>query len=269
MNNDKTSKDKTINGKEVSVIKQDLAAPFSKNEVEPLDNRDFFNVNACKYYERIMSVVGAENLRIEFNELTNYKIGDVDTFTVHCTITVFYDCGDVALCGEAYGGDDIKYKKDKLTQNEADKRREPVGFKNAITSIQQYAFKNACYNLCGMGKDIRDMNKEVSKQKKNGKGATNGSRNNADEIVSIAVKTNGSFIEQGTGNLKIKVADTATGEVYELIFWKNVIKELGTIFESLKKKILVEGSSSFVVVGTKHLYKNTMQLHFVKFGDKK
>lgn len=258
-----------INGKEVSEIKEALAAPFSEKEVEPLDNRDFYNVNACKYYERIMSVVGVENLRIEFNELTNYKIGDVDAFTVHCKITVYYDCGDVALYGEAYGADDIKYMKDKDTRHEDEKVRKPVGFKNAITSIQQYAFKNACYNLCGMGKDIRDMNKEVSRKKKNGRSTTNDSRNDTSETVSIYITTNGGFIEQGKGNLKIMVADSATGESYELVFWKNVIEELGDTFEKLKKKVLSKGSASFVVVGTKHLFKNSLQLHFVKFGDKK
>lgn len=234
---------RTINEKELSVVLKELAEPFDVSELKETD-AGFPYLPVEAYRKRMDTVVGVFNYDFVLSEPVWIQVGDKMHISCVGTLTVRDDDGVSVVVKSGTGDADV------ITRN-ADGKVVKSG--NDAKTASSDAFKSCCRRL-----GIADDQIRGERKKKNVKeGATTKTEYSNVSLYHVAVT--GVFQSLGNKGYKAPAVIGDTGEVVELVLWRDGIAELEKVMElalfmeaAVNKKITFYGSRSIFTAKNKN-----------------
>lgn len=146
--------ERTINGKTMKQIMEELQADFPQSAILTRDYDGVKYINVDSFRERLDSVLGKEHYNELYEEVQIIQTRDTISTRTKCRIEFLDDNFDVILIKESAGGSIINFPK--LTDEEGNKLKEEststTSIPNDIDAACQDAFKRICRKTLGLGK---------------------------------------------------------------------------------------------------------------------
>ena len=228
--------ERTINGKPVSQIVEELATPFPEVKY---NTYGFPYVEYETYKERMDMVVGVFNYDYVLSEKSFTKVGEKSHISVIGTLTIHDDVGNVIVTKSAVGGADIILSSGT---------KEAVKIGNDEKTASHDAFKSCCRMLGVADKQIR----EERKTRKSNVSAPQ--QEGPVEVYRVQVT---SAFKTVKGGFKAPAVIVETGENIMLVFWKSAVDEVEKLipFSKFIEAYRAEAQKSFRVYATRNIFK--------------
>lgn len=212
---------KTINGKTVQQVIEELTAPFLETDKDRRANSYVF-VNVQRYRDRLDSVIGMFNYSVETKESFFNEYGIFKTVE----ISIYYDDGTLAVKKDGDGGDHFVFQKDSEI-------RVPMNLGNTNESAESDAFKRACKKL-GIGVDVYHENRKI-----NGREQQLPVRNVTGQVEEFFLYFESALVQDSSmRNAYHCDVKTKQGECMTLVIWKEdaLMLQQQDLFDALLKK---------------------------------
>ena len=139
---------RTINGKNISKIMEELQADFPSDAIQTrsYDGIPYMSVDVLR--KRLDDVVGIGHYNEIYSEAKIVQVRDTYATNVKCRLEFLDDDFNICLVKEANGGSNIAFPKDKSTDEELTKTQ---SVPNDLYAAGTDAFKKICKNLLHIG----------------------------------------------------------------------------------------------------------------------
>lgn len=212
--------ERTINGKTIRQVLQELAEPLPKEAVKK-NEQGFPYVSVDTYRERMDKVVGVLNYDFVISHLETTEYNGKGLITCVGTLTIRDDNGNSVASKSSSGGTSI------IVRNSDG---QVVKASNDAKTATQDAFKSCCRMFGIADGQIRE---ERGKQKKNeGKDskAASGPASESLNAEKFGIKIVGRFRSIGKG-FKADVVIKETGEKAVLVCWQDAVAEISKFMD--------------------------------------
>lgn len=238
----------TINGKSFTVILEELRKPFT---VIKINGKGKKYVPIDEYFKRVDEVVGPFNYNFEATQPEVVRTGSQDNIILLGTLTIKDDNGNEVARRAMTGIWDINYPREYDV---------PTSVRNNGENACTDAFKR-CWKMFGIGGcrlDEDELSDSASAITSSNTNASKPMKIKGEDYYEVVIKSKFSSI--GTSGFKVQVANRSTGELMQLMIWKDAIDKIEKVCTIDKFIQVYSIGKTFKLYAEEEMYNNSKQL---------